>query len=55
MLLHAEEGTTDLHGSSHHYAAQETTTEYEDKFVAKGKNINYVKVVVDKTLVEKEK
>ena len=54
-LLHAEEGTTDLHGASHHYDARDITTEYEDKFVAKGKNIYYVRAVVDKTVKEKEK
>lgn len=54
-LLHAEEGTTNLHKSSHHYAAQEVTTEYEDKFISKGQNINYVRVVVDKTAGKKEK
>lgn len=53
-LLRAEEVTTDLHGAQHHYAASAITTEYEDKFVAKGKNINYVRVVVDKKSEEKE-
>lgn len=54
-LLHVEESTTDLHGSPHRCAAREITTEYEDKFVSKGKNINYVRVVVDKTAREKER
>ena len=53
-LLRAEEVTTDLHGAQHPYAASAITTEYEDKFVAKGKNINYVRVVVDKKSEEKE-
>ncbi|MCR5035535.1 MAG: tRNA (guanosine(46)-N7)-methyltransferase TrmB [Clostridia bacterium] len=53
-LLRAEEVTTDLHGAQHHYAASAITTEYEDKFVAKGKTINYVRVVVDKKSEEKE-
>lgn len=35
------ENTTDLHSSN--YASKEMTTEYEDKFSAAGKNINYVK------------
>jgi tRNA (guanine-N7-)-methyltransferase len=54
-LLHVEESSTDLHGSPHRCAAREITTEYEDKFVSKGKNINYVRVVVDKTAREKER
>lgn len=36
------ENTTDLHSSN--YASKEMTTEYEDKFSAAGKNINYVKI-----------
>lgn len=38
------EETRDLHSSR--YESRLTTTEYEDKFRAKGKNINYVKIVV---------
>ncbi len=37
------EQTTDLHNSD--YVSRLTTTEYEDKFSAAGKNINYVKIV----------
>lgn len=36
--------TRDLHNSS--FESRLTTTEYEDKFSGRGKNINYVKVVV---------
>jgi len=36
--------TRDLHSSS--YASRLTTTEYEDKFSGRGKNINYVKIIV---------
>ncbi len=36
-----EEITRDLHGSG--YASKDTTSEYEDKFRLKGKNINYVR------------
>lgn len=35
------EVTEDLHGSD--FASKDMTTEYEDKFTATGKNINYVK------------
>ncbi len=38
------EQTRDLHNSN--YESRHTTTEYEDKFRANGKNINYVKVIV---------
>lgn len=37
------EQTADLHSSS--YESRLTTTEYEDKFKAAGKNINYVKFI----------
>ena len=39
------EQTRDLHASD--YDARLTTTEYEDKFSGRGKNINYVKVVAE--------
>lgn len=39
------EQTRDLHSSS--YDARLTTTEYEDKFSGRGKNINYVKIVME--------
>ncbi len=39
------EQTRDLHNSS--YDARLTTTEYEDKFSGRGKNINYVKIVTE--------
>lgn len=38
--LEIKEMSRDLHNSD--YAAKEFTTEYEDKFCSKGKNINYV-------------
>ena len=38
------EQTRDLHNSS--YESRLTTTEYEDRFLAKGKNINYVKIII---------
>lgn len=47
-LLHIDEITKSLHSEECHYVAKETTTEYEDKFGASGKNINYVRVIVDK-------
>lgn len=47
-LLHIDEITKSLHSEECRYAAKETTTEYEDKFGASGKNINYVRVIVDK-------
>ena len=40
--LNMEEMSRDLHNSD--YAAKEFTTEYEEKFHGKGKNINYVLV-----------
>lgn len=46
--LRIVEMTRDLHDPDCPYAAKEITTEYEDKFAATGKNINYVRVVVDK-------
>lgn len=39
------EQTRDLHSSS--FESRLTTTEYEDKFSSRGKNINYVKVLVE--------
>lgn len=42
--LEISEETRDLHNSI--YESRYTTTEYEEKFKEKGKNINYVKVVV---------
>ena len=47
-VLRVEEKTEDLHAESCPFAAKEITTEYEDKFSASGKNINYVKLIVDK-------
>ncbi|MEE3362207.1 MAG: tRNA (guanosine(46)-N7)-methyltransferase TrmB [Anaerovoracaceae bacterium] len=38
--------TRDLHSSGHVSAS--FTTEYEEKFMAQGKNINYVKICIDK-------
>lgn len=38
------EQTRDLHNSE--YESRFTTTEYEERFKARGKNINYVKIVV---------
>lgn len=40
--------TEDLHGQASNYEARFTKTEYEEKFSAMGKNINYVKVIVNK-------
>ena len=40
MGLEVKEMTRDLHGSK--YEARDVTTEYEDKFRAAGKKINYV-------------
>ncbi len=40
--LKAKEMTRDLHASE--YKSKETTTEYEDRFSAKGKNINYFRL-----------
>ena len=47
-ILRIEEMTRDLHAAECPYAAKEITTEYEDKFVRAGKNINYVRVIIDK-------
>ena len=47
-MLRITEMTRDLHDPDCPYAAKEITTEYEDKFAAKGKNINYVRVEVEK-------
>ncbi|MBR5733627.1 MAG: tRNA (guanosine(46)-N7)-methyltransferase TrmB [Lachnospiraceae bacterium] len=48
-LLHLEEITASLHAEECRYAAKDITTEYEDKFVASGKSINYVRMLVDKS------
>lgn len=42
--LHIEEMSRDLHGPDCTLDARNITTEYEDKFSGKGKNINYVKI-----------
>ena len=42
--LHIEEMSRDLHGPDCTLASRKFTTEYEDKFSGKGKNINYVKI-----------
>lgn len=42
LNLHVEEFTRDLHASQ--YEAKEFTTEYEEKFNSKGKNINYMMI-----------
>ena len=47
-LLHTEEITASLHAAECRYTAKNVTTEYEDKFVASGKSINYIRVLVDK-------
>ena len=47
--LQIVEMTRDLHNSN--YDSRFTRTEYEDKFSGKGKNINYVKAVVNKSRV----
>ena len=47
-LLHIEEITASLHAAECRYTAKNVTTEYEDKFIASGKNINYIRVLVDK-------
>ena len=43
--LYVTEQTRDLHAST--YPSRLTTTEYEDRFRSIGKNINYVKVIID--------
>ena len=48
-LLHIEEITASLHAAECRYTAKNITTEYEDKFVASGKSINYVRMLVDKS------
>ncbi|MGX8774221.1 MAG: tRNA (guanosine(46)-N7)-methyltransferase TrmB [Bacillota bacterium] len=48
-LLRVEEITASLHAAECRYAAKNITTEYEDKFVAVGKSINYVRMLVDKS------
>lgn len=47
-LLNIELATRDLHGDGNAYDAAKTTTEYEDRFIKCGKNINYVRVIVNK-------
>lgn len=47
-ILRTEEMTRDLHAADCHYESKNITTEYEDKFSASGKNINYVRVIIDK-------
>lgn len=42
--LHMEEMSRDLHSPDCTLAAKDFTTEYEDKFSGKGKNINFVKI-----------
>jgi tRNA (guanine-N7-)-methyltransferase len=42
--LKTAEMTRDLHGEDCTYESRQVTTEYEDKFSAAGKNINYVKI-----------
>lgn len=42
--LKMAEMTRDLHGEDCSYESRLVTTEYEDKFSAAGKNINYVKI-----------
>ena len=42
--LKMAEMTRDLHGEDCTYESRQVTTEYEDKFSAAGKNINYVKI-----------
>ena len=44
LSLTIEEISRDLHGPDCTLAARKVTTEYEDKFSGKGKNINYVKI-----------
>jgi hypothetical protein len=47
-VLRTEEMTRDLHAADCTYESKKITTEYEDKFSASGKNINYVKVIINK-------
>lgn len=47
-----KECTRDLHDSL--YDSRNTTTEYEEKFRAKGKNINYVKFLIPKNILKTE-
>ena len=42
--LEMAEMTRDLHGPDSQLESRQVTTEYEDKFRAAGKNINYVKI-----------
>lgn len=46
--LEVVELTRDLHGKNCTYESRYVTTEYEDKFSSRGKNINYIKVIVNK-------
>lgn len=47
-ILCTVEMTRDLHAPDCPYESKNITTEYEDKFSASGKTINYVKVIIDK-------
>ena len=47
-LLRVDEMTRDLHAADCPYESKNITTEYEDKFSASGKNINYVRLIIDK-------
>ena len=47
-VLEVVELTRDLHGEDCTYESRYVTTEYEDKFSGRGKNINYIKVIVNK-------
>lgn len=47
-LVIVSEMTRDLHGESCTFEARNVTTEYEDKFSGRGKNINYVKLIINK-------
>ena len=48
IKLETAEFSRDLHGPDYRYEAAETMTEYEKKFAAAGKNINYIKVIIRK-------
>ncbi|MCQ2546575.1 MAG: tRNA (guanosine(46)-N7)-methyltransferase TrmB [Clostridia bacterium] len=47
-VLEVVELTRDLHAADCTYESRNVTTEYEDKFSGRGKNINYIKVIVHK-------
>lgn len=47
-ILEVVEMTRDLHDEDCTYESRYVTTEYEDKFSGRGKNINYIKVIVNK-------